>query len=66
VGGPGAYRLAIRYSPYWSASTGCLDPGKDSMIRLETQGAGDVRLDFRVNARRAWSAFAGEHPQACS
>jgi hypothetical protein len=62
----GTYRLAIRYSPYWMASTGCLDPGKDSMILLRVPRAGEVELSFHVNARRAFAAFAGERPQTCS
>ena len=66
VGGPGTYRLAFRYSPYWNASSGCVDPGADSMIRLRVPAAGNVQLRFHVNARRALAAFAGRHPQACS
>jgi hypothetical protein len=66
VGGPGTYRLAFRYSPYWNASSGCVDPGADSMIRLRAPAAGKVQLRFHVNARRALAAFAGRHPQACS
>ena len=62
----GTYRLAIRYSPYWQASTGCLDPGKDSMIRLRIPVPGNVTLSIHVNARRALMAFAGERPQTCS
>jgi hypothetical protein len=62
----GTYRLAIRYSPYWMASAGCLDPGKDSMIRLRTPAAGTVQLSFHVNARRAFAALAGQRPQTCS
>ena len=65
VGAPGTYRLAVRYSPYWSASSGCLDPGKDSMIRLRVPAAGKVQLRFHVNARRAFAAFTGERPQTC-
>ena len=65
VGARGTYRLAIRYSPYWSASSGCLDPGRDSMIRLRAPAAGTVQLRFHVNARRAIAAFAGRHPQTC-
>ena len=65
VGAPGVYRIAIRYSPYWMASAGCLDPGVDSMIRLRAARAGDVRLRFHVNARRAFAAFAGRRPQNC-
>jgi hypothetical protein len=66
VGAPGTYRLAIRYSPYWMATPGCLDPGKDSMIRLRAARAGTISLQFHVNARRAIAAFAGERPQTCS
>jgi hypothetical protein len=66
VGAAGAYRLAIRYSPYWSASSGCLDPSPDGMISLRLPAAGAVELHFHVNARRALAAFAGERPQTCS
>jgi hypothetical protein len=62
----GTYRLAIRYSPYWMASSGCLDPGPDSMIRLRIPAAGTVKLSIHVNARRALDAFAGQRPQTCS
>jgi hypothetical protein len=66
VAARGTYRLAIRYSPYWSASSGCLDPGKDSMIRLQAPTAGVVALTFRVNARRALAALQGQRPQTCA
>jgi hypothetical protein len=66
VAAPGTYRVAIRYSPYWMANVGCLDPGQDSMIRLRAPRAGVVELRFHVNARRALAAFAGQHPQACA
>jgi len=62
----GTYRLAIRYSPYWMASTGCLDPGKDSMIRLRIPAPGTVKLSIHVSARRALDAFAGQRPQTCT
>jgi hypothetical protein len=62
----GTYRLAIRYSPYWMASRGCLDPGPDSMIRLRIPAAGNVNLTIHVNARRALDAFTGSRPQTCS
>jgi hypothetical protein len=62
----GTYRLAIRYSPYWLASSGCLDPGEDSMIRLWIPSRGTVKLSIHVNARRALDAFAGNHPQTCA
>jgi hypothetical protein len=62
----GTYRLAIRYSPYWMASAGCLDPGQDSMIRLRIPAPGTVKLSIHVNARRALDAFAGQRPQTCA
>jgi hypothetical protein len=65
VAAAGTYRVAIRYSPYWMATPGCLDPGKDSMILLRARRAGVIELRFHVNARRAFAAFAGEHPQTC-
>jgi hypothetical protein len=48
------------------ASTGCLDPGKDSMIRLRIPAPGLVELSIHVNARRALDAFAGQRPQTCT
>jgi uncharacterized membrane protein len=66
VAAPGQYRLAVRYSPYWMASSGCLDPGSDSMIRLRAPAAGDIALTFQVNAGSALAAFAGERPQTCA
>jgi hypothetical protein len=62
----GTYRLAIRYSPYWMASSGCLDPGNDSMIRLRIPAPGTVKLSIHVNARRALDAFTGQRPQTCA
>jgi hypothetical protein len=65
VAAAGTYRLSIRYSPYWSASSGCLDPSPDGMISLRLPAPGTVELNFHVNARRALLAFAGERPQTC-
>jgi len=66
VGEPGVYRIAVRSSPYWHASTGCVSPGKDGMIRLHAAAAGAVRMTFRVSAGRMLSEMAGSAPQACS
>lgn len=65
VDAPGTYRLAVRYSPYWVASSGCLDPGSDSMIRLRAPAAEKIALTFQVDATSALAAFAGERPQTC-
>ena len=58
----GTYRIAVRWSPYWHASLGCLSKGKDGMIRLSTRRARFVRLTFQVSAARALDEFAGQQP----
>jgi hypothetical protein len=64
---PGTYRLAVRYSPYWSVPSGsCLTKRADGMIRLAVRRAGPVDLRFHVDGSRALAAFVGSEPQACS
>jgi hypothetical protein len=55
----GTYRVAVRYSPYWHASSGCLGRGADGMVRLTVMRPVTVRLRFDVNAGRALAAVAG-------
>src|SRR6266508_25091 len=62
VHGAGTYRIAVRWSPYWHASLGCLGKGGDGMIRLTTRRAHFVRLSFHVNASRALDELAGQQP----
>ncbi|HJQ85210.1 MAG TPA: hypothetical protein VKA21_14090, partial [Candidatus Binatia bacterium] len=62
VNAPGTYRVAVRWSPYWKASTGCLTPRRDGMIDLHTSRAALVRLAFNVNASRALAAVTGAKP----
>ena len=58
----GTYRIAVRWSPYWHASLGCLAKGRDGMLRLTTRRARFVRLTFYVNATRALEELAGQQP----
>jgi hypothetical protein len=58
----GTYRIAVRWSPYWHASLGCLSKGEDGMIRLTTRRARFVRLTFQVSAARALEELAGQQP----
>jgi hypothetical protein len=58
----GTYRIAVRYSPYWTASRGCLREGNDGMLQLQTREAGAVLIVFRVDASRALATLAGEAP----
>jgi hypothetical protein len=56
----GVYRIAVRYSPYWRASHGCLSKGKDGMLRLATRRPRTVALVFDIDAGRAFGQLAGE------
>ena len=64
--GAGRYRLAVRYSPYWHTSAGCLDAGKDGMIRLSVPRATRLALTFDVDAGRALQTFAGSQSRTCA
>jgi hypothetical protein len=59
----GTYRVALRWSPYWRTSTGCLRPMPDGMLKLRTTGAATVRLAFDVDARSLFDAFAATTPR---
>jgi hypothetical protein len=66
LSGAGTYRLAVRYSPYWKPSAGCLSRGDDGMIRLVVPYATPVTLRFDVDASHAFASLAGRRPSACS
>jgi hypothetical protein len=66
LGGPGTYRVAVRYSPYWNATKGCVSEGKDEMLRLTTRTGGDIRLAFKVGAVRALETLVGSGADECS
>jgi hypothetical protein len=58
----GSYRIAVRWTPYWHASSGCLRKSRDGMLRLSTRRARLVRIVFRVDASRALDQLAGQRP----
>jgi hypothetical protein len=62
----GRYRVAVRYSPYWETSAGCLTRGEDGMLRLTVSKAGRVALAFDVDAGPALRAVAGRAPAICA
>jgi hypothetical protein len=62
---PGRYRIAIRHSPYWSSTAGCVTRGTDRMIRFDARRAGLMTLRFRVKAGRALAAVVGAGPPSC-
>jgi hypothetical protein len=59
----GTYRVAVRWSPYWHASTGCLLPAADGLLRLRTRAAATVRIAFDVDASSLFNAFADTTPR---
>jgi hypothetical protein len=66
VSSPGHYRVAVRYSPYWSAvnKTGCVSKGDDGMLRVDAQRRGRIVLQFKVKATRALAAMVGASPSS--
>ena len=58
----GTYRIAVRWSPYWRSSDGCLSKGADGMLRLTTLRARVSRIAFIVNADSALDQLAGSKP----
>jgi hypothetical protein len=62
----GTYRLAVRFSPYWRTSAGCIAHGSDGMTRLTVRRPALVRLDFAPSPRRALAALAGRSARSCT
>lgn len=56
---PGRYHVAIHYSPYWSASTGCLSRAPGGMTRITVGAGATVELRIRVTPRRLLDAVVG-------
>jgi hypothetical protein len=59
VGGPGTYRVAIRWSPYWSVPNGCVAKGTDGMVRIHTAQAGLINMHFNVSVQSGLKTLAG-------
>ena len=59
VAKPGAYRVALRWSPYWRTSQGCVAKGDDGMVRVRVPQAGMVDLRFALTVHRGLDAIAG-------
>ena len=65
LGASGTYRIAVRYTPFWHASTGCVSAGKDHMIRLKTPGPATVKMTFSVTASKVLTEMTGDQPKPC-
>jgi hypothetical protein len=59
----GTYEVAVRWSPYWHASTGCLAKAPDGMLTLRTRAAATVRIAFDIDASSLFDAFTGATPR---
>jgi hypothetical protein len=67
VDAPGSYRVKVRWSPYWRASSGCVSKTHDGMTRLSVPHAGLVELGFRLSVGRSLQTLAGLSPhQRCT
>jgi hypothetical protein len=64
VGGPGTYRVAVRWSPYWRATSACLSKGADGMVRMHATQAGPIDLRINVSVKSGLSALAGITPNS--
>jgi len=65
VAGPGTYRIAVRYSPYWQTSKGCIGKGRDEMLRLSTAHGGPIVLSFDFEAKRLLQPFRAPPVAGC-
>jgi len=65
ISAPGTYRIAVRYTPYWRTSSGCVSRGLDGMLRLHTPTAGRVVLAFDLDSTGALTALTGTSPPRC-
>jgi hypothetical protein len=65
VAAAGEYRIAVRYSPYWRSSSGCLSDGGDGMLRLQARGPGVVRIGFRVSMPALLDVIGARTTTAC-
>jgi hypothetical protein len=65
-GGPGTYRVAVRYSPYWHASAGCVARGPDDMLRVSAAARGSMKLSFKVGAARVLQTLVGVDADQCT
>ena len=64
---PGVYRVKLRWSPYWRASSGCVSRTKDGLTRLVVRHAGLVELGFRLSVGSGLQTIAGLGPdQRCT
>jgi hypothetical protein len=62
---PGSYRVAVRYSPYWLPSQGCVKEGSDEMLRLVAGRPGPVFLRFDFQEGALLGPFGASETAVC-
>ena len=63
VAAPGRYHVAVRFSPYWRASHGCVARAADGMTTLTALRRGTVVLSFDINVHRSLETLTGARPE---
>src|ERR671934_961836 len=63
---PGRYRLAVRFSPYWQPSSGCVLRREDGMVELVVPRGGRVHIHFAVKPGRAFHEVTGRRSYSCA
>ena len=59
----GRYRVAVRYSPYWTAAGACVTAGADGMLRVSVARPGPVILRFSVGIPAMMRTLVGTSPR---
>jgi len=63
---PGHYRLAVRYSPYWRTSSGCIVARPDGMSEVLAPRPGTIVVSFHVGIEQALATVADAATRTCS
>ena len=50
----------------WRTFQGCVEDGRDGLLRVDVRHAGYVDLDFEIGAARMLEALIGVVPPRCS
>jgi hypothetical protein len=62
----GYYRMAVRYSPYWTVSSGCISRTRDGMVLLAIPKAETVSVSFLVSPARAFHVLTHASQSSCT
>jgi hypothetical protein len=63
---PGRYRLAVRYSPYWRTSSGCIVARPDGMSEVLAPRPGKVVVSFHVGIEQALATAIDGATRTCA